>query len=383
MAEKAKPTNQNNKNNQNAAIEKKIKKCKTQKIVKAVIISVVAVVAVILCVVFFSNMSKSDETPTSIVSYNVQTVTTGDVSTTISGSGTLSPVTQENLQTTTAVTVTEVNYAAGDTVEADAVIASATDAEGNVTDFKAPYECVLLELPIAVDDELVAASQIAMIMGTDGFTMGIAVDELDIATVKVGQEVTFKVDAVNSEYAGTVSAVSYNGTSSSGSTAYQISAKMDYVEGVYPGMSVSAEIVIESSGEGLLVPVDAVYTSGDDNYIYLAPSGASEGTEYSEEELDVSSLTKVNVKTGMSDGSYILVESEEIADGTLIVIEKITSTQTGSESDENAGFGGMGMGGGFPGGGGGGMNFGDFDFENFDPGNMPQGGGGFPGMGAN
>ncbi len=382
MAEKAKPTNQNNKNNQYAAIEKKNKKRKTQKIVKAVIISVIAVVAVILCVVFFSNMSKSDETPTSVVTYNVQAVTTGDVSTTISGSGTLSPVTQENLQTTTAVTVTEVNYVVGDTVEADAVIASATDAEGNVTDFTAPYECVLLELPIAVDDELAAASQIAMIMGTDGFTMGIAVDELDIATVEVGQEVTFTVDAVSGEYTGTVSAVSYNGSSSSGSTAYQITAKMDYVEGIYPGMSVSAEIVIESSGEGLLVPVDAVYTSGDDNYIYLAPSGAAEGTEYSEAELDVSTLTKVNVETGMSDGSYILVESEEIADGTLIVIEKITSTQTGSESDENAGFGGMGMGGNFPGGGGG-MDFGDFDFENFDPGNMPQGGGGFPGMGAN
>ena len=33
---------------------------------------------------------------------------------------------------------------------------------------------------------------------------------------------------------------------------------------------------------------------------------------------------------------------------------------------------------GFPGGGG--MNFGDFDFENFDPKNMPPNGeGGFPG----
>ena len=38
--------------------------------------------------------------------------------------------------------------------------------------------------------------------------------------------------------------------------------------------------------------------------------------------------------------------------------------------------------GGFPGGGGG-MNFGDFDFENFDPNQMPQGGGfgGFGGFG--
>lgn len=75
----------------------------------------------------------------------------------------------------------------------------------------------------------------------------------------------------------------------------------------------------------------------------------------------------------MSDGSYILVESDEFAEGDLIVVTRLTSTQTGSDSQ-----GSGGMGGGFPGGG---MDFGDFDFENFDPGTMPQGGN-FPGMGS-
>ena len=82
----------------------------------------------------------------------------------------------------------------------------------------------------------------------------------------------------------------------------------------------------------------------------------------------------------LSDGSYILIESDELAEGDLIVITKITSTQTGSDSESQGGFGGMS---GFPGGGG--MDFGDFDFENFDPNNMPPNGeGGFPGgMGGN
>ena len=142
-------------------------------------------------------------------------------------------------------------------------------------------------------------------------------------------------------------------------------------------MSASAEIVIEDSGDGLLVPVDAVGTSGDDNYVYLAPSGAELGTSYEEGEIDLNDLTKVTVETGMSDGSYMMIESDELTEGDLIVITQITSTMTGSDSEgEDGGFGGMG---GFPGGGG--MDFGDFDFENFDPSQMPQGGGGFPGMG--
>ena len=235
---------------------------------------------------------------------------------------------------------------------------------------------MLLELPVAVDDELAANSEIAMIMGTDGFTMGIAVDETDISTVAIGQEVSFTIDAVSGDYTGSITAISYNGSSSGGSVAYQITATASYIEGVYPGMSASAEIVIESSGEGLLVPVDAVRTSGDDSYVYLAPSGSTAGTEYAEDELTLSSLTKVTVETGMSDGSYILIESDELSQGDLIVMTKLTSTLTGSDSDQNGGIGGFfgGGSGNFPGG----MDFGDFDFENFDPGNMPQDGGGFP-----
>ena len=101
------------------------------------------------------------------------------------------------------------------------------------------------------------------------------------------------------------------------------------------------------------MPVDAVQTSGDDNYLYLAPDGAEEGGEYAENEIDVSGLSRVTVTTGMSDGSYILVESDEIAEGTLILVPRLTSTQTGQDSEETGGMGGFGGSpeGGFPGGG--------------------------------
>lgn len=60
-----------------------------------------------------------------------------------------------------------------------------------------PYDCVLLELPVSSGDELEAGGEVAMVMGTEGFTMGIAVDEQDISAVAVGQEVAFTVDAVD------------------------------------------------------------------------------------------------------------------------------------------------------------------------------------------
>lgn len=120
--------------------------------------------------------------------------------TTISGSGNLTPVSQQTMAVEQPVTVTAVNYAAGDNVEEGTVIATAEDAQGGSIDYTAPYDCVLLELPVSSGDELEAGGEVAMVMGTEGFTMGIAVDEQDISAVAVGQEVAFTVDAVDGEY---------------------------------------------------------------------------------------------------------------------------------------------------------------------------------------
>ncbi len=343
------------------------------KYTKPIVITAVVLAAVMVAVIVLPKIFRTASS-TRITTYQVEEITYGNVSATISGSGTLTPVTQETLASTYAGEVESVSFHVGDEVAEGDVLAVITSDKGE-EEITAPCDGILIEFPVKAGDEVAAGGSVAMVMGKDGFTMGIAVDELNISSVALDQEVSFTIDAVDGDYTGSVTAISYNGSTSGGTTAYQITAAVDYVEGVYPGMSASAKIVIEDSGDGWIVPVDAVGTSGDDHYIYLAPSGAELGTSYEEGELDLQTLTKVAVETGMSDGSYILIESDELAEGDLIVITQITSTLTGSDSGgEGGGFGGMG---GFPGG----MDFGDFDFENFDPNKMPQGGGGFPGMG--
>lgn len=343
---------------------------------KVAAICVVAVAVALLAVVLYQRLGVSAQAA-SVTTYEVAAVSYGDVDTTISGSGTLSPVSQDTLTAAAPVTLTAVNYAAGDAVESGTVLATGEDELGETVDYTAPYDCVLLEVPAAAGDTPAAGEEVAMVMGKDGFTMGIAVDEQDIALIEVGQEASFTIDAIEDgeEVTGSISQVSYNGSSNGSATAYQITAKIAYVEGVYPGMSASPQIVVEESGEGMLVPVEAVQTSGDENYVYLAPSDGEEGTEYEEEDIDLSALTQVTVEAGDSDGSYMLVECDDLSEGDLILVPHLTSTATGSGSGDSGGMGGFG--GSFFGG----MDFGDFDFSNFDPSTMPQGGS-FPGMGS-
>lgn len=347
---------------------------------KPLVIAGIAVVLIAAAALLLPRILTDDE-PTSVTTYQVEEISYGNVSTTISGSGNLTPITLETVSSKQGGTASSVNFVVGDEVASGDVLAVISTDDGD-EDITAPCDGVLVEFPVKEGDEIAPGASVAQVMGKDGFTMGIAVDELDIASVALDQEVTFTIDAVDGTQSGFVTEISYNGSTSGGSTAYQITATMDYVEGVYPGMSATAEIVIEDSGDGLVVPVDAVRTSGDDSYVYLAPADAEAGGSYEEDELSLEALTKVTVETGMSDGSYILIESDELEEGDLVVITKVTSTLTGSEGEgSDSGFGGMG---GFGDVGDlsglDGMDFEDFDFENFDPGQMPQGGGDLFGM---
>ena len=352
------------------------KPVKKKRYVKWIVIGVLAVAVIVAALLFLPKLIGGSDSSTRITTYNVEEITYGSVSTTISGSGNLTPVSKQTFSAEYAAEITAVNFAVGAEVAEDDVIASVTytkvDRFGNEStsdaEITAPFDGIIIELPVAEGDEIDEGSEICMVMGKDGYTMNISVDELNISYIELGQQVKYSIDALTGSYTGEVVSISYNGSTSGSVTNYQIKAKLDYIEGVYPGMSASAEIVIEDSGDGLLVPVDAVYTSGDTNYVYLAPSDAEAGTEYAEDAIDLNKMTKVTVTTGMSDGSYMMISSESLSEGGRILVKKVTSTATGNESSsrDTSGF----PGGDFPGGG-------NFDLSNFD-----FGGSGFPGGGS-
>lgn len=336
------------------------RKGRGKKIIKAVVILCILAAIAFAAAKYLPQYLKKEEVSTRIVTYNVTSVTKGSVTQTISGSGTLTPVTKKNATAQRGGEVKKVYYKVGDTVKKNVVIAQV----GSVK-IKAPCAGIIIDLPVAVGDELSFNGTVATIMAKSGFTMNLSVDETEISSIKLGQAVTFTVDAVKGSYTGEVSKISYSGSKSGGSVVFSITAKVDHIEGVYPGMSATAKIIIEDSGEGLLVPVEAVTTSGDGKYVYLAPADAQKGTVYAEGEISLSDLTRVAVETGMSDGTYMIASSDKLSDGSLIVLTRITSTATGSEkeSDNRNNMN-------FPGGSG--FNF---DFNNFDPSQIPQGGG--------
>ncbi|MDD4312682.1 MAG: HlyD family efflux transporter periplasmic adaptor subunit [Eubacteriales bacterium] len=217
------------------------------------------------------------------------------------------------------------------------------DLEGLLT-VKADTDCTLTALSIKVGETVASGTSVCTMTGTGGFTIALSIDELDIASVKLGQSATITLDALEGEFNGKVSNISYAG-SGSYVTSYTATITTDPIEGAYPGMSTSAQIITETSGESLIVPVSAVQYDGDTAYLYLADEGTQAGTTLSESEIDLDKLTKLSVTTGMSDGSYIVVTTEGLAAGDVIWSPQRTSTAKYTEEEStttNFSFSGQG-----------------------------------------
>ncbi|MBQ7255647.1 MAG: efflux RND transporter periplasmic adaptor subunit [Oscillospiraceae bacterium] len=139
-------------------------------------------------------------------------------------------------------------------------------------------------------------------------TMTLAVDELDISNVAVGQSVQVTADAVEGKtFAGVVTKVSPVGTSANGAATYPVTIRIDETEGLLPGMTVDATIVLDSAKNVLTIPAEAL--SRGDRVLVTADSPSASNGQPVEQENGETEYYTVEIATGVSDEEQIEVRS--------------------------------------------------------------------------
>ena len=165
-----------------------------------------------------------------------------------------------------------------------------------------------------------ASTYMAVIYDMSRLTFDINVDELDVVKLKVGQKVRFTADALeNQQFTGVLEKININGTTVNGSTTYPVTVAVDgdgetlADSGLYPGMNVSASIIVEEAGSVLSVPVDAV---ARDNTVLVAGPGA---VDESGSIVDPTKLEKREVTIGRNDSDYVEILSGLEAGETVYI----------------------------------------------------------------
>ncbi len=152
-----------------------------------------------------------------------------------------------------------------------------------------------------------AGGNLAVIYDMTTLTFEMNIHELDINKIQVGQQVKITADAVEgAEYTGYVDNLSIGGITSGGMTSYPITVVITDPDLLKPGMNVSAEVIMDSIGEVLAIPLDAVIRGEDGSYVLLASEGAVDEIGM---VIDHTLLERVKVELGPNDNHYIQVLS--------------------------------------------------------------------------
>lgn len=179
------------------------------------------------------------------------------------------------------------------------------DTMNNYT-ITAPISGTIIEKDAKVGDAVKTGDTLCIVYDLSYLEMSINVDELQISSISVGQQVQITADAVpDKTYVGTVTRVSMKGKSDGGTTTYPVSIRIDDTDGLRPGMNANAEIVVAEANNALVVPNAAVVRG---SYVLVtkdSPSAANADTAMEAPE----GFVYVPVKTGVSDDDYTQIVS--------------------------------------------------------------------------
>lgn len=169
----------------------------------------------------------------------------------------------------------------------------------------APCDGTIATLSISEGDEISSGAMLCSILEGEDMNLTIAVDELDVVEVEVGQKVKITVDALSdAEMDGEVYKIAPVGSNSGGVTTYDVELTFDAEgSGVRSGMNATGEITVASTDSTLYVPVEALMTMDNDTYLMVENAGETASTMAADSMPDLSNMPQDGSKPDFA-GSF-------------------------------------------------------------------------------
>jgi len=156
------------------------------------------------------------------------------------------------------------------------------------------------------------------------------ISEVDVSRVTQRQKATITLDSIsNKTFTGKVVSVDKIGTTSNGVTNYPVVIQLDTeASDILPNMAATANIILQSKDNVLLVPSSAITTSNGQSAVGVIKGGQEQIVNV---EIGISSDSQVEITSGLTEGDMVIT-------GTTVT----GATQSGGQSPFG-GFGGAGF----------------------------------------
>jgi len=225
-------------------------------------------------------------------------VNTGNGSVFSTDTGSLAYINSSIIKSETGGTIGQINFKEGGAISAGDVIMSLSSsdlqltkqtndikmkdlisqldtAEKELEEYKvySTIDGTITSQNLHTGDALKVAEVSTKIANVQLLQCSIPIDELDISKVKVGQKTTITADALaetlKKPLVGAVTSIGISGATTNGVTTYPVIISIPYINGMRPGMNISAEIFVQDKANALTVPIEAIQKVGPKNYLIV------------------------------------------------------------------------------------------------------------------
>ncbi len=139
----------------------------------------------------------------------------------------------------------------------------------------------------------------------------ISLNEVDVAKIKLNQKATLTFDALpDLTIAGQVTQIDNIGTVTQGVVNYNVQVSfLSDTDEVKSGMSARAAIILDTRSDVLVVPMSAVKTSGNQNYVEVLVSADLTSVINTNQFTSKNLPQKINIVMGLSDDTNVEIIS--------------------------------------------------------------------------
>jgi HlyD family secretion protein len=217
------------------------------------------------------------------------------------------------------------------------------DAKDKLSDYyiRAPLNGIIADFSLNVGDSI-SPIEVAKLI-TENKIAQISLNELDAANISVSQKAKLTFDAFpNLVLEGTVSEISTLGEESNGVVSYNVKINFEDKENkIKPGMSVTAEIIVNSKENVLLLPSAAIKSKAGKNYVLkiedkniLAQNNFNKIKTIKQSALQVQPK-ETNIEVGVTDNEFTEIKSG-LEEGDIVVLREINQSQNNGSSKGNS-----------------------------------------------
>lgn len=180
---------------------------------------------------------------------------------------------------------------------------------------RAPFDGQIGTLSVSLGEYINSGSNIATLV-TISKVAEVSLNEVDIASVVVGQKVDLTFDSVSDlTIPGTVSEIDTLGSEDQNVVTYKVKITFDKDDTrIKPGMNVTGNIIIQEKENTLLVPSGSINTEGEKSYVYVLNTESKDVNNPNKKvfiETGLANDTETEVISGISIEDKVMVRTLE------------------------------------------------------------------------